>query len=174
MVSYAHKICYTSFAPASENQANFRPPAPQEWQLMQGKLHKHAGALPEGQQRAVCPLPPLASPPIYTRARAHTHTHGISIYLSLSLSLTHTHTHTRTHTHAHAQQPPSRAESNWAEWIESRRRGWQPRTRVAPFPSPPLPSLLNSSPSTQFPLLCLKGGLRELQYSAYARLPGLS
>mmetsp|Transcript_26414 Transcript_26414/g.62741 ORF Transcript_26414/g.62741 Transcript_26414/m.62741 type:complete len:306 (+) Transcript_26414:135-1052(+) len=41
-VAYSHKISYTTYAPASDNHACHRPPAPQDWQFMRGRLHKHA------------------------------------------------------------------------------------------------------------------------------------
>eukprot|EP00873_Tetraselmis_striata_P003482 jgi/Tetstr1/423746/TSEL_014378.t1 len=54
VVAYAHKISYTTFAPPSGSQACFRPPAPQDWQLMRSKLHAHARKMAalEASQRA--------------------------------------------------------------------------------------------------------------------------
>ena len=49
MVTYAHKLSYTTFAPpgfvaGTTNLRNFRPPAPQDWQLRASLLHQFAGA----------------------------------------------------------------------------------------------------------------------------------
>ena len=51
LVTYAHKLSYTTFAPpgfvaGQTPLRNFRPPAPQDWQLRASLLHQFAGALP--------------------------------------------------------------------------------------------------------------------------------
>ncbi len=49
LVTYAHKLSYTTFAPlgfvaGQTPLRNFRPPAPQDWQLRASLLHQFAGA----------------------------------------------------------------------------------------------------------------------------------
>lgn len=44
--TYAHKLSYTTFAPATQLSQNlFRPPAPQEWDFRASVLHHLAGLL---------------------------------------------------------------------------------------------------------------------------------
>lgn len=48
IITYAHKLCYTTFAPPGyqagvTNLRHFRPPMPQEWQLRASQLHQYAG-----------------------------------------------------------------------------------------------------------------------------------
>ncbi|CAL8469268.1 g8809 [Coccomyxa elongata] len=48
IITYAHKLCYTSFAPPGYQAGitdlrHFRPPMPQEWQLRASQLHHFAG-----------------------------------------------------------------------------------------------------------------------------------
>ena len=48
MLTYAHKLSYTTFAPprfepGKTALGNFRPPAPQEWQMRMSQLHRFAG-----------------------------------------------------------------------------------------------------------------------------------
>ena len=48
VVTYAHKLSYTTFAPLGFEAGltplgNFRPPAPQEWQMRVAQLHQFAG-----------------------------------------------------------------------------------------------------------------------------------
>lgn len=50
ILTYAHKLCYTAFAPPGYEAGitqlhHFRPPMPQEWQLRASILHQHAGML---------------------------------------------------------------------------------------------------------------------------------
>lgn len=47
VITYAHKLCYTTFAPAGYEAGvtvlhNFRPPMPQEWQLRASQLYAHS------------------------------------------------------------------------------------------------------------------------------------
>ncbi len=48
VLTYAHKLSYTTFAPPGFEPGktalgNFRPPAPQEWQMRMSQLHRFAG-----------------------------------------------------------------------------------------------------------------------------------
>jgi hypothetical protein len=48
IIAYAHRLSYTTFAPPAFEHAkthlqNFRPPAPQEWQMRSSQLHLFAG-----------------------------------------------------------------------------------------------------------------------------------
>ncbi|BDA44982.1 probable mediator of RNA polymerase II transcription subunit 4 at C-terminar half [Coccomyxa sp. Obi] len=48
IITYAHKLCYTTFAPPGYQAGvtdlrHFRPPMPQEWQLRASQLHQFAG-----------------------------------------------------------------------------------------------------------------------------------
>ena len=48
VLTYAHKLSYTTFAPVGFEPGktplgNFRPPAPQEWQMRMSQLHQFAG-----------------------------------------------------------------------------------------------------------------------------------
>lgn len=48
IITYAHKLCYTTFAPPGYEAGvtvlhNFRPPMPQEWQLRASQLHASSG-----------------------------------------------------------------------------------------------------------------------------------
>lgn len=48
-VAYAHKLCFTTFAPAGYPETplrHFRPPAPQEWQMHASQLHAFASRCP--------------------------------------------------------------------------------------------------------------------------------
>lgn len=50
VITYAHKLSYTTFAPPGFEPGrtplgNFRPPAPQEWQMRASQLHRFAGVL---------------------------------------------------------------------------------------------------------------------------------
>ncbi|KAK9809665.1 hypothetical protein WJX73_002030 [Symbiochloris irregularis] len=46
VITYAHKLCFTTFAPPGYSQQtplrHFRPPAPQEWQMHSSLLHAFA------------------------------------------------------------------------------------------------------------------------------------
>jgi len=53
VLTYAHKLSYTTFAPPGFEPGktalgNFRPPVPQEWQMRMSQLHHFAG------DRAAC------------------------------------------------------------------------------------------------------------------------
>jgi hypothetical protein len=48
IVTYSHKLSYTTFAPPGFEPGktplgNYRPPAPQEWQMRVSQLHQFAG-----------------------------------------------------------------------------------------------------------------------------------
>lgn len=58
IITYAHKLCYTTFAPPSYQAGvtvlhNFRPPVPQEWQLRASQLHVHSSKPPNTSCRAI-------------------------------------------------------------------------------------------------------------------------
>ncbi|KAK9831934.1 hypothetical protein WJX81_001133 [Elliptochloris bilobata] len=71
LVTYAHKLSYTTFAPPGFEAGktplrNFRPPAPQDWQLRASLLHQFAAATkaaPSGAAAAVEAAPRRAAPP---------------------------------------------------------------------------------------------------------------
>ena len=72
LVTYAHKLSYTTFAPpgfvpGQTPLRNFRPPAPQDWQLRASLLHQFAGALATLH----------SEPSIAARLRLFPHKHGV-------------------------------------------------------------------------------------------------